>query len=69
MSTIIKANKLKAVSQTHDRTVTLTTEDGKSYKATSPQIDMIFKAVEKSGHAPPPMARKYCSAGENMLHS
>jgi hypothetical protein len=56
MVAIIKANELQAVFQTHDRTVSIKTKDGKSYKATEPQIDLIFKVVKESGKPMPPMA-------------
>ena len=56
MVRIIKDNPLQSVCQTHDRTVDITTADGKHYKAVEPRIDLIFKVVNESGHPPPPMA-------------
>ncbi len=56
MVKIINDNELQVVFQNHAREVTIKTKNGKTYKATEPQIDLIFKVVKDSGHPMPPMA-------------
>ncbi len=50
---IVNAGEVRTASQTHDRRVSVTMADGKTYHATEPQIDMIIRLVRNHKQANP----------------
>jgi len=42
---LLRSGRVLAVTQLHDLTVTLTTDDGRQHVATEPAIDAIFSAM------------------------
>ena len=56
MKAIILNGKVLDVGQTHSRSVTVRMEDGKTYRATEPTIDEVFRFMRENGKANVPMA-------------